>query len=74
MPLSKRFLCRDRHKRLERGNIWTDVIAVGSKEFVERSKQDLGLKAQHKIIKITGANQNSNQVEEDKVLFFASKS
>jgi len=43
-------------------------------EFVERSKQDLGLKAQHKMIEITGAKQNSYQVEEGKILFLASKS
>ena len=74
MLRSKRFLCRDRHERLERGNIWTDAIAVGSKEFAERFKKDIGMKAQHKMVKITGTNQNSYQVEEDKVLFLASKS
>jgi putative transposase len=60
--------------RLDRESRWTDAIAVGSKEFVERFKQNLGIKARNRIIKPTGVNHNSYQIEEDKILFLTSKS
>ncbi|HZX09761.1 MAG TPA: hypothetical protein VFG01_02340, partial [Acidobacteriota bacterium] len=61
-------------ERLERESRWTDAIAVGSKGFVEKFKQDLGIKARNRNVKITGPNQNSYQLEEDKILFLPSKS
>ena len=48
----------------ERENRWTDAIAVGSIEYVEAFKQNLGIKANHRIIKYTGVNQNSYQIKE----------
>jgi len=63
-----------RQERLERQSRWTDAVAVGSKKFTERFIQDLGIKARNRDIKITGANQNSYQIEEGKNLFLASKS
>jgi putative transposase len=60
-------------ERLERQSRWTEAIAVGSKEFAERFKQDLGVKALHRKVKIGGLNQNSYLIEEDRIWFLASK-
>ena len=61
-------------ERSERESRWTDAIAVGSKEFTERFKQDLGIKARKRDIRITGANQNGYQIRESEIHFLASKS
>jgi len=46
----------------------------GGKYAVTYNHINLLIKSSYKMVEITGANQNSYQVEEDKVLFLASKS
>ncbi len=58
---------------LERQGKWTEAVAVGSKEFTEKIKKELGQRARNRIVKMIGRNQNSCQLEEDKILFLASK-
>lgn len=56
---------------LDRESRWTEAIAVGSQEFTERVKEELGIKARNRVIK---GYQNIYQLKEDKSVFWGAKS
>lgn len=59
-----------RDGNLDRESIWTEAIAVGSQEFTERVKEELGIKARNRFIK---GHQNIYQLREDKNVFWMPK-
>ncbi|MBS3819642.1 transposase [bacterium] len=57
-------------RNLNRESRWTEAIAVGSQEFTERIKEELGIKARYRAI---GSHQNIYQLKEDKSVFWTPK-
>lgn len=56
--------------KIARENRWTEAIAVGSQEFTERVKEELGIRARYRVIE---SHQNIYQLKEDRSLFLVPK-